>query len=35
MQGINDIGQIVGHGYRTGSGQNVAVLLTPATPPPP
>jgi probable HAF family extracellular repeat protein len=35
MQGINDIGQIVGHGYRTGSGQNVAVLLTPANPPPP
>jgi probable HAF family extracellular repeat protein len=35
MQGINDVGQIAGHGYRTGSGENVAVLLTPATRPAP
>ena len=35
MQGINDIGQIVGHGYHTASGVSVAVLLTPATRPAP
>jgi probable HAF family extracellular repeat protein len=35
MQGINDVGQIVGHGYRTATGANVAVLLTPTSAPAP
>jgi hypothetical protein len=34
-QGINDVGQIVGHGTRNNGGQNVAVLLTPTTKPTP
>lgn len=35
VQGINDVGQIVGHGYRTVSGEDVAFILTPATKPVP
>ena len=34
-EGTNDIGQIVVHGYRTATGENVAVLLTPTAKPAP
>ena len=35
IQGVNDVGQLTGHGYRTATSENVAVLLTPTAKPVP